>query len=81
MLSIYVPQGGNLEQRAMDSGEGIPEAAIWIDLVNPTYEEDKLVESLVGVSISTHCRMPSSISSASTRGAFVFCSSIARVPP
>lgn len=57
MLSIYVPQGGNLEQRAMDSGEGIPEAAIWIDLVNPTYEEDKLVESLVGVSIPTRDEM------------------------
>ncbi|MDT3683860.1 MAG: magnesium transporter CorA family protein [Pseudorhodoplanes sp.] len=57
MLSIYVPQGGNLEQRVMGSGEGIPEAAIWIDLVNPSYDEDKLVESLVGVSIPTHDEM------------------------
>ncbi len=41
----------------MAAGEGIPEAAIWIDLVNPSYDEDKLVESLVGVSIPTRDEM------------------------
>lgn len=57
MLSVYLPQGGNLEQHIIGPGEGIPEAAIWIDLVNPAYEEDKLVESLVGVSIPTRDEM------------------------
>lgn len=57
MLSVYVPQGPVLEHRVMAAGEGIPEAAIWIDLVNPSYDEDKLVESLVGVSIPTRDEM------------------------
>jgi len=57
MLSVYIPQGTSLEHRVMGTGEGIPEAAVWIDLVNPTYEEDKLVESLVGVLIPTRDEM------------------------
>jgi len=57
MLSVYIPQGTSLEHRIMGPDEGIPEAAVWIDLVNPTYDEDKLVESLVGISIPTRDEM------------------------
>jgi magnesium transporter len=57
MLSVYIPQGARLECREMEADEGIPEAAVWIDLVNPTYAEDKLVEALVGIAIPSREEM------------------------
>ncbi len=57
MLSVYIPQGNNLEHRVMEPGQGISEAAVWIDLVNPTYAEDKLVEALVGIAVPTREEM------------------------
>jgi len=35
----------------------VPESAVWIDLVNPTSGEDKLVERLVGIAIPTREEM------------------------
>jgi magnesium transporter len=57
MLSAYVPQGPSLERRAVDAGGELPQAAVWIDLVNPTAAEDKLVEKLIGVAIPTREEM------------------------
>ncbi len=41
----------------VDPGNEIPEAAIWLDLINPSIEEDKLVEQLVGVAVPTREEM------------------------
>ncbi|MFN3351605.1 magnesium transporter CorA family protein [Pseudorhodoplanes sp.] len=57
MLTVYVPRETTLEPHHWESGEGIPEAAVWLDLLNPTLEEDKLVERLVGVAIPTREEM------------------------
>src|SRR4029079_16187842 len=35
----------------------VPEGAVWIDLVTPTPQEDKLVERHVGVAVPTRAEM------------------------
>lgn len=57
MLSAYVPTGTSLEQKIIEPGQEVPDAAVWIDLVTPTPGEDKLVERLVGVAIPTREEM------------------------
>src|SRR6202162_5796846 len=49
MLSVYVHRGTTLERLAVDPGLPPPEEAVWIDLVMPTVQEDKLVEALLGI--------------------------------
>jgi Mg2+ and Co2+ transporter CorA len=40
-------------RKAIGPGEPIPVGAIWIDMIAPTMEEDRLVQALVGVPIPT----------------------------
>lgn len=57
MLTVYVLRGTSLEPQVVaDDGE-IPEAAVWLDLFNPTLGEDKLVERLVGIAVPTREEM------------------------
>ena len=44
MLSVYVSRGASLERIPVEPGQSPSEAAVWIDLVAPTVQEDKLVE-------------------------------------
>ena len=57
MLSVYVPQDGMLGRIPIEPGERPPENAVWIDLVSPTVQEDKLVEQLLGVAVPTREEM------------------------
>src|SRR5690348_11722807 len=57
MLSVYVPHGSTLERIAVDPGSPPPEEAVWIDLVTPTVQEDKLVEQLLGIAVPTREEM------------------------
>ena len=61
MLTVYVLRGPVLEPRLVEGEKelpaGLPEAAVWLDLLNPTLEEDRLVEKLVGVAIPTREEM------------------------
>ena len=57
MLSIYVPRGTSLERAVIEPGLPPPEEAVWIDLVTPTVQEDKLVEQLFGVAVPTREEM------------------------
>jgi magnesium transporter len=57
MLSVYVPHGSSLERVPMANGAQVPDAAIWFDLIQPTQAEDKLVESVVGISVPTREEM------------------------
>jgi|SRR5450830_164461 len=57
MLSVYVPRGNTLERIAVEPGAAPPEAAVWIDLVTPTVQEDKLVEQLLGIAVPTREEM------------------------
>jgi magnesium transporter len=57
MLSVYIPRGGSLERKVIDAYGEIPEGAVWIDLVAPTHEEDKLTERAVGIAVPTREEM------------------------
>ncbi len=57
MLFAYVPRGASLERVAIEKGQEVPEAAVWIDVVNPAPDEDKLVERLVGIAVPTREEM------------------------
>ena len=57
MLSVYVPHGASLDRVPVASGDQVPDSAIWFDLFQPTQTEDKLVESVVGISVPTREEM------------------------
>jgi magnesium transporter len=57
MLSVYIPRGTSLERITVEPGQSAPEAAVWIDLVSPTVQEDKLVEGLLGIAVPTREEM------------------------
>src|SRR6516162_6462286 len=57
MLWVYVPRGTSLYRIAVTSDADVPDSAIWFDLINPTHEEDKIVERKVGVAVPTREEM------------------------
>src|SRR6476620_10177564 len=57
MLSVYMPKGTTLERVNVESGAVIPENAVWIDMVTPTVQEDKMVEKLLGIAVPTREEM------------------------
>jgi magnesium transporter len=57
MLSVYVPHGTSLERVTTESDVPPPEATVWIDLVSPTLQEDKLVEGMLGIAVPTREEM------------------------
>src|SRR4051794_41944700 len=53
MLSIFTPSGFALKKiDPVDLG-GLPEGAVWIDLVKPSTEEDHAVGRLAGIAVPT----------------------------
>jgi magnesium transporter len=57
MLLVYVPRGTSLERVAIESGEALPDAAVWIDVVRPTAQEDRTVGHLLGIELPTREEM------------------------
>ena len=57
MLWVYVPRGTCLERIPVTSDADVPENAVWFDLVNPSQQEDKIVERRVGVAVPTREEM------------------------
>jgi len=57
MLWVYVPRGTSLDRVHVTSDTEVPENAVWFDLVNPTQQEDKLVEGKVGIAVPTREEM------------------------
>ncbi len=53
MLTVYLSRGGALVPETFDPKKKLPAAAVWLDLVNPTPEEDKAVEAYLGIEIPT----------------------------
>jgi magnesium transporter len=53
MLSVFVPSEFSLKKVAIPDLAALPEAAVWIDLVKPTAEEDQAVEKLAGIAVPT----------------------------
>jgi magnesium transporter len=57
MLALYLSRGTTLERVVVSAESAAPEEAVWIDLVSPTLEEDKLVEQVLGVAVPTREEM------------------------
>lgn len=60
MLNIFVPTAQGLtkvEPGTGDDGPPIPTQAVWIDLLEPTVEEEKLVEASFGIQVPTREEM------------------------
>ncbi|HEV2558018.1 MAG TPA: magnesium transporter CorA family protein [Microvirga sp.] len=63
MIIIHRPtapcaaQNQALDRHLWQPGEGIPPDAVWIDLIEPTREEDRLVEAYLGIEIPTRDEM------------------------
>jgi len=60
MLNIYIPTAQGLQKVPAGSGDDgppIPSSAIWIDLLEPTPEEEKLVEASLGIEVPTREEM------------------------
>ncbi len=55
MLTTYDHHGTGLARR--DGLVPVTEATVWIDLLNPTVDEDKFVETALGISIPTRAEM------------------------
>src|ERR1700739_4726890 len=53
MLSVFVPVETSLKKLASADLAALPDGAVWIDLVNPTVEEDRAVEKLAGIAVPT----------------------------
>ncbi|HET9904537.1 MAG TPA: magnesium transporter CorA family protein [Xanthobacteraceae bacterium] len=57
MLALYVLRANALERVVVPAENAAPEEAVWIDLVSPTQEEDKIVERLLGIAVPTREEM------------------------
>ncbi len=63
MIIIHRPtapcaaQNQALDRHLWQPGEAIPPNALWIDLVEPTREEDRLVEAYLGIEVPTRDEM------------------------
>ncbi|RXF74417.1 magnesium transporter CorA family protein [Hansschlegelia zhihuaiae] len=57
MLIAYASRTGGLERIAAAAGAELPPETIWIDLFEPTPEEDRFVEASVGASVPTREEM------------------------
>lgn len=57
MLTVYAARPSGLERAEIEAGLALPEKAVWLDLMAPTPEEDRLVEAAVGVSVPTREEM------------------------
>ena len=55
MLTTYDHQGTGLAKR--DGMTPVTDATVWIDLLNPTAEEDAFVEKALGISVPTRAEM------------------------
>jgi magnesium transporter len=53
MLSVFVPSDLSLKRLATTDLAALPDHAVWIDLFNPTVEEDHAVERLAGIAVPT----------------------------
>jgi magnesium transporter len=57
MLSAYAPGPKGLERLALAPGAAIPEEVVWLDLLDPTPEEERQVEQALGIDVPTREEM------------------------
>ena len=57
MLTIFAPSGTALKRVEGVDPDVLHDSAVWVDMVNPTPEEDRAVERLVGIAVPTREEM------------------------
>lgn len=57
MLVAYVPRGTALERIEVQPGQSVPDSAVWVDLLMPTPDEDRVVEASIGIAVPTREEM------------------------
>ena len=57
MLSVFVPQPQGLVRVPWESGTALPKEAIWFDLLEPSSEEERAVEQVLGIDVPTREEM------------------------
>jgi magnesium transporter len=57
MLVAFVPRGSALERVEVTAGGKVPDGTIWADMLTPTAEEDRAVESAFGIMVPTREEM------------------------
>ena len=57
MITAYVPKGGTIERMEVAPDLPLPEAALWIDLFDPTQPEVTRVQTALGVALPTREEM------------------------
>ncbi len=57
MLTVYASRPGGLQRVEATIGQPLPADVVWIDLLEPTPEEDSFVEGAVGASVPTREEM------------------------
>jgi len=57
VLSVFVTGPGGLERRELAPGAALPQDAVWLDLLEPTPEEERTVEHSLGINVPTREEM------------------------
>jgi magnesium transporter len=57
VIKVFSVDGGRLAAQALSVGDALPANALWIDLLDPTPEEDAALDSLTGLAIPTRDEM------------------------
>ena len=57
MLSVFVPQPQGLVRVPWEPGAPLPQEAIWFDLLEPSPEEERAVEQVLGIDVPTREEM------------------------
>ncbi|MFC3677219.1 magnesium transporter CorA family protein [Ferrovibrio xuzhouensis] len=57
MIHAYLPQGNELQRIPLAPGNTLPEGAIWLDLLEPTPEEEKAIEGMLELEMPTREEM------------------------
>jgi magnesium transporter len=57
MLVAYLPRGHALERAEVAQGEAVPADGLWYDLISPTIEEDRALETVLGIAVPSREEM------------------------
>lgn len=57
MLHVYAREANQLVKSTLEVGHSMPSTAVWVDLVEPTTTEEKLVETSLGIEAPTREEM------------------------
>lgn len=54
MLQAYTANGSAFDLGSLSAGEPLPQAVVWIDMISPSADEERIVETLTAVELPTH---------------------------